>query len=91
MVAPRYLDTYRRLVITPAQIRAARALLGWQQKELAERCGLSEVAIKNIERGRSDPRSSSLAAIIKAFDEAGLVFLQPGDIMRGGGIGVRLK
>jgi predicted transcriptional regulator len=51
---------------------------------------MSEIAIKNIERGRSDPRSSTLAAIIKAFDDAGVVFLQPGD-MRGGGAGVRLK
>lgn len=91
MVAPRHVAAYRPdIVITPAQIRAARSLAGWSQKELSEHCGLSEIAIKNIERGRSDPRSSTLAAIVKAFDEAGVVFLQPGD-MRGGGAGVRLK
>lgn len=90
MVAARYFATYRPDVITSAQIRAARALLSWSQKELATQCGMSEIAIKNIERGRSDPRSSTLAAIIKAFDDAGVVFLQPGD-MRGGGAGVRFK
>jgi transcriptional regulator with XRE-family HTH domain len=77
-------------VITPTQIRAARALLGWTQKELAAQSGLSEMAIKNLERQQSDPRSSTLAAIVKAFDNAGVVFLQPGD-MRGGGAGVRFK
>lgn len=91
MVATGQFAPYRPdIVITPAQIRAARSLVGWSQKELAGHCGLSEIAIKNIERGRSDPRSSTLAAIIKAFDEAGVVFLQAGD-MRGGGAGVRLK
>lgn len=77
-------------MITPAQIRSARALLNWSQKELAAHSGMSDIAIKNIERGRSDPRSSTLAAIVKAFDEAGVVFLQQGD-MRGGGAGVRFK
>jgi predicted transcriptional regulator len=77
-------------VITPTQIRAARALLGWTQKDLSTRSGLSEMAIKNLERQQSDPRSSTLGAIVRAFDDAGVVFLQPGD-MRGGGAGVRFK
>ena len=57
---------------------------------MATAAGLSEVAVKNLERGRTDPRASTLAAIQEAFDRAGVVFLDPGDI-RNGGSGLRLK
>jgi transcriptional regulator with XRE-family HTH domain len=77
-------------MITRGQIRAARGLLGWTQSQLAKVAGLSEVAIKNLERGRTDPRASTLTAIQEAFDRAGVVFLDPGDT-RNGGSGVRLK
>jgi transcriptional regulator with XRE-family HTH domain len=77
-------------VITGQQIRAARALVGWTQVQLAGACGISEISIKNIERGATDPRGSTLRAIQKAFDKAGVVFLEPGDV-RPGGAGVRMK
>jgi len=77
-------------MITPAQIRAARALIGWKQSKLAEASGISEISIKNIERGATDPRSSTLAAIQSAFLKAGVIFLDPGD-SRDGGHGVRMK
>jgi transcriptional regulator with XRE-family HTH domain len=80
----------RRGMITAAQIRAARALVGWKQIELAAKSGVSEISIKNIERGHTDPRSSTLAALQAAFDKAGVVFLEAGDT-RDGGPGVRLK
>ena len=67
----RYSEPYHPPVITPGQIRAARALIGWQQKDLAVQAGISEMTIKNIEQGRTDPRSSSLTAIQKALDEGG--------------------
>ena len=76
-------------MITPAQIRAARALLGWSQTELATASGISVISVKNIERGATDPRSSTLAAFQAAFETAGVVFLDPGDV-RSGGHGVRL-
>ena len=41
--------------------------------------GLSEVAVKNLERGRTDPGASTLIAIQEAFDHARVVFLDPGD------------
>jgi transcriptional regulator with XRE-family HTH domain len=81
---------YRAKMIARGQIRAARGLLDWTQAELAKAAGLSEVAVKNLERGRTDPRASTLTAIQEAFDRAGLVFLDPGDT-RNGGSGVRLK
>jgi transcriptional regulator with XRE-family HTH domain len=77
-------------MITGAQIRAARALIGWKQSELAERSGVSEISIKNIERGATDPRASTVQSIQAAFDRADIVFLEPGD-QRSGGLGVRLK
>lgn len=90
MIAAAASTTYPATMITPAQIRAARALIGWKQTELAEASGVSEISIKNIERGSTDPRSSTLAALQAAFDKAGVVFLDPGDT-RDGGPGVRLK
>ena len=81
---------YRTRMITPGQIRAARGLIDWTQAQLARAAGVSEVAVKNLERGRTDPRASTLTAIQEAFDRAGVVFLDPGDT-RNGGSGVRLK
>ena len=82
--------TYPIAMISGKQIRAARALLGWKQRELAAAAGLSEVSIKNAERGVVDSRGSTLNAIQRAFDSAGVVFLDTGDT-RDGGPGVRLK
>lgn len=78
------------IMITGAQICAARALVGWKQTELAERAGVSEISIKNIERGATDPRASTLQLIQAAFARADVIFLEPGD-QRSGGLGVRLK
>jgi DNA-binding XRE family transcriptional regulator len=77
------------VMITPAQIRAARALLGWKQTDLAVASGVSEMSIKNIERGVTDARISTIGALQAAFLAAGVIFLEPGD-MRPGGAGVRL-
>ena len=81
---------YRQKMITRAQIRAARALIGWTQIDLAQASGISQVAIKNLERGVTDPRVSTLISIQDALDQAGVMFLEPGDT-RDGGAGVRLK
>ena len=90
MVAPVASAAYPAAMITPAQIRAARALIGWKQSDLASNSGVSEISIKNIERGATDARSSTLAAIQSAFTKAGVVFLDPGDT-RDGGHGGRLR
>ena len=76
--------------ISAAQIRAARALLGWRQRELAAAAGVSEISVKNAEGGTVDSQASTLGAIQTAFDRAGVVFLDAGDT-RNGGPGVRLK
>lgn len=90
MIAAQATAPYGGFMIDSAQIRAARALLGWKQTDLAERCGVSEISIKNIERGATDPRSRTLAAIQQAFHEAGVIFLEPGS-KDGDGKGVRFR
>jgi transcriptional regulator with XRE-family HTH domain len=90
MVALAQHPAYPAGMITTGQIRAARALIGWKQTDLAAKSGVSEISIKNIERGVTDPRSSTLGAIQTAFEKAGVLFLEPGDT-RDGGAGVRLK
>ncbi|MFI4985831.1 MAG: multiprotein-bridging factor 1 family protein [Alphaproteobacteria bacterium] len=78
-------------MITPAQIRAARALLGWKQADLAAASGVSEITVKNIERGATDARGSTLGKIEAAVEAAGAEFISPGHPSYDGGPGVRLK
>lgn len=77
-------------MLTGGQIRAARGLIGWTQRQLANASGVSEISIKNIEGGKTDAKASTLTAIRDAFEAAGVVFLDAGDT-RTGGPGVRLK
>lgn len=60
---------------TLEQIRAARALLGWSQSDLAERAGLSQTGIARIENGTNHPNSQTLAKIEQAFEENDIEFL----------------
>jgi DNA-binding XRE family transcriptional regulator len=71
-------------------IRAARAYLDWKQSDLAKASGIAEVTIKKIERGGIDSRASTLDALQRAFERAGLILLEPGST-RDGGAGVRVK
>nr|WP_313015524.1 helix-turn-helix transcriptional regulator [Brucella intermedia] len=62
-------------MITADQIRAARALLNWKQTDLAAASGVSEMSVKNLEKGQTDPRISTLRAIEDAFIAAGIEFI----------------
>lgn len=74
--------------ISPAQIRAARALLDLSQAALAALAGLSSMTIKRAE-GSGQPAASAdaTAAIRAALELAGVEFIAE----NGGGAGVRLK
>lgn len=61
-------------MITPEQIRGARAMLGLTQAELARRAGISTTGLNNIERGGVDPKASTLRAIQVALEAAGVAF-----------------
>lgn len=60
---------------TIEQIRAARALLGWNQHDLANKAGLSQTGIARIENGTNQPNSKTIEKISKAFDDADIEFL----------------
>jgi transcriptional regulator with XRE-family HTH domain len=60
---------------SPRQIRAARALLGWESGDLAKHTGLSRVTISNIETARTQPHEESISSIARALDAAGVEFL----------------
>ncbi len=62
------------------QIRAARGLLGWSQKELAKRSGVSDVSIINYEKGKRTPHQNTLNKIILAFETGGVDFTEDGGV-----------
>jgi transcriptional regulator with XRE-family HTH domain len=79
-------------MIGGAQIRAARALLGWTVAELATRARLSYATVQRAESAAGVPTTQAvnLFAIQQALEAGGVVFLDPGE-HRDGGAGVRLK
>lgn len=73
---------------TAAQLRAARALTGLSQPEVAALCGLSTMTVKRAEGAGSPAASSDAVTKIRAALEAeGVEFIPE----NGGGAGVRLK
>ena len=80
-------------MITAAQLRAARALLGVDQRELAALSSLSLPTIQRMEgregliRGNVD----SLMKLVNALDAAGIELIGDDKVSQGGGRGVRLK
>lgn len=80
-------------MITASQMRAARAMLGWDQRELAERTGLSLPTIQRMEASEDVIRGNvdSLMKLIAGLEEAGVELIGPGAKSSGGGRGVRLR
>jgi transcriptional regulator with XRE-family HTH domain len=80
-------------VITSAQLRAARALLGIDQRKLAQRCGLSLPTIQRMEASGGVIRGNvdSLMKLVSALEAAGIVLIGEGATSAAGGRGVRLK
>lgn len=80
-------------MITALQMRAARALLNVDQRELAELSGLSLPTIQRMEASQDIVRGNvdSLMKLIAALDSAGLELIGEGAMSDGGGRGVRLK
>jgi transcriptional regulator with XRE-family HTH domain len=80
-------------MITAAQLRAARALLGIDQRRLAELSGLSVPTIQRMEASEGVIRGNvdSLMKLIAALDAAGIDLIAEGAVSAQGGRGVRLK
>ena len=80
-------------MITAAQLRAARALAGIDQRQLAQKSGLSVPTIQRMEASDGVIRGNvdSLMKLIDALNRAGIVVIGEGASSEGGGRGVRLK
>ena len=80
-------------MITAAQMRAARALLGIDQQTLAELAGVSLPTIQRMEASQGNVRGviDTLTKVVEALDRAGLELIGDGAHSEGGGRGVRLR
>lgn len=80
-------------LLTAAQLRAARALLGIDQRKLAELSGLSVPTIQRMESSEAVIRGNvdSLMKLVEALDIAGIELIGEGAVSQSGGRGVRLK
>lgn len=71
-----------------AQIRMARAGVGWSVRELAERSGVAASTILRFETGKGGMQTGTLDRVEDALRKAGLIFISADSA---GGAGVRLK
>jgi transcriptional regulator with XRE-family HTH domain len=80
-------------MITARQLRAARALLGIDQRELAKRCGLSLPTIQRMEASDGVVRGNvdSLMKLVDTLAADGIELIGEGAASSSGGRGVRLK
>jgi transcriptional regulator with XRE-family HTH domain len=76
-------------MLAPAQIRAARALLGWRQEDLSKASGVGTATIQRIEKSNRPVTGyvSTIVRIQDAFEDAGVLFIEDDET---GGIGLRL-
>jgi transcriptional regulator with XRE-family HTH domain len=74
-------------MITAAQCRAARGLLDWSQQDLAAKAGVGIVTVRQLEGGAHEPRRATLDVVRRAFESAGVEFIDE----NGGGPGARLR
>jgi predicted transcriptional regulator len=72
-------------MITPEQCRAARGLLDWSQGNLAQKAAVGIVTVRQLEAGTHTPRRATVDVIRRAFEAAGVEFINDG------GPGVRLR
>jgi transcriptional regulator with XRE-family HTH domain len=80
-------------MITAAQMRAARAMLGLKQSQLADLSGVSLPTIQRMEASEGNVRGfvESLTKVVEALDRAGIELLAENAPSSGGGRGVRLR
>jgi predicted transcriptional regulator len=80
-------------VLTAAQMRAARALVGMEQRMLAELSGVSLPTIQRMEASNGVVRGviETLMKVMGALEAAGVEFINEGAVSNGGGRGVRLR
>lgn len=77
------------MTLTSEQVRAARALLRWEQRDLADASGVSLPSVKRLETqpGALAAQERTIVELRKALEKAGVEFIAE----NGGGPGVRLR
>ena len=80
-------------MITAQQMRAARALLGIDQRQLAEIAGLSLPTIQRMEASTGQVRGviDTLVKVVQALEDNGIELIGEGQASTGAGRGVRLR
>jgi transcriptional regulator with XRE-family HTH domain len=80
-------------MLTPAQLRAARALLGIDQRTLAERAGVSLPTIQRMEASDGYVRGvvDTLTKVVAALESEGIELISENGVSASGGRGVRLR
>ena len=80
-------------MITAGQLRAARALLGIDQRTLAQRAGVSVPTVQRMEASHGNVRGivETLTKIVTALDASGIELIGENAASPSGGRGVRLK
>ena len=80
-------------MLTAAQLKAARALAGMEQKALSKASGVSLPTIQRMEASNGTVRGviESLTKVMTALEAAGIEFINEGSPSSGGGRGVRLR
>ncbi len=88
-MSPKIQNMIENTNLTSYQIRAARAILRWNQSDLADKCGVSIPTIKRMEAMEDVVKGNrtTIFAIERIFTDAGIEFIPE----NGGGAGVRLK
>src|SRR3569832_2950575 len=78
-------------MITAPQMRAARALLGIEQRQLAELAGVSLPTIQRMEASEGNVRGvvDTLTKVVEALDRAGIALIGESAVSHPGGRGVR--
>ena len=61
--------------LLPSQVKAARALLGWTQQDLANRSKIGVSTVADFERSERTPVANNLSAIRTTLEQAGIVFI----------------
>ena len=74
-------------ILFAAQCRAARALVGWSQDDLANASGVAKATIAYFETEKRQPYDKTLGDLRRVLEKNGVAFID----LDGGGVGVRLR
>ncbi len=75
--------------LSPETCRAARALLAWGQRDLSARSKVAQATITSFEIGTRQPYERTLEALRRAFEDAGVLFIDPVEGMHQGVAGLK--